>query len=65
MGDKFYSLSQVAIFTFMALYIVFKPQGVLKILKLDKSPSLSIVIRVIVVIVAIGNIILNLNNFLQ
>lgn len=65
MGEKLYYLVEVIIFSSIALVFIFSPQSILNALKLKLQKEKLDIIRVIVVIVAVLNAVINLNKFLQ
>lgn len=65
MGEKMYYLVEILIFTFLAIYFITKPQDILKLFKQEGKKELYMVVRVIGVIIAVGNIVLNLDKLLQ
>ena len=62
MGEALYYLFDIIIFTIMALIFIFTPELIFENLKLDFKERTVNIIRVIGVIVAVANVLMNLNN---
>lgn len=63
MEQKLFYLFDAGLYCFVALYFIYSPQIIFKILKRDENSKLGIIIKNIFILSAIVNIIKDMNKF--